>query len=148
MDSDNDSDAEQESEESVPMWKFPNYHRYEQCDGCGCNPILGFRFMCKASEEHEVSLCGDCEAAGKHGFANHEMIRIAPPNIEQKWKDAIRNGDLDSIKAWIKKDPTILRWEMRNFDILLRDPSSGCAISRACILTASDLGEIHSTLVE
>ena len=81
-----------------------NFHKHEACDSCRANPIEGFLFLSKTSEEHYVSLCGNCEADW-----SSEKIRIAPPKIKHQWTKASRNGDLDAIREWINDDPKLLR---------------------------------------
>ena len=38
-----------------------------------------------------------------------DLIRMAPPRVEEEWISAIRGGDLASVKLWIEKDPRMLR---------------------------------------
>ena len=53
-------------------------HRDIRCDGCGLDPLVGYRFMCTICDDY--NLCENCEEEKgiKH---NHPFIKVSYPSI-------------------------------------------------------------------
>jgi len=51
-------------------------HEHVECDGCGVNPIKGFRYKCSVCENYD--LCQTCEAKPIHD-KTHPLIKYSTP---------------------------------------------------------------------
>lgn len=56
--------------------KTASLHEGVICDGCGMNPIVGFRFKCTICKDYD--LCEKCEGSNTHP-RDHEMIKYYKP---------------------------------------------------------------------
>lgn len=77
VDSDDDEDEDDEDEEGpTDTSGASGLHMNVTCDGCGQNPIIGFRYKCSVCPDYD--LCTNCEAKNVHQ-ADHPLIKMRSP---------------------------------------------------------------------
>ncbi len=60
-------------------------HKNVRCEGCGLDPLVGYRYMCTICEDY--NLCENCEEtnAVRHG---HPFIKVTYPSLVNSFKES------------------------------------------------------------
>lgn len=76
---DDEGDDDNDDQKDVVAPSVPSdVHLNVVCDGCGQNPIFGFRYQCSICTDYD--LCSACEAKDVHQ-ADHPLIKMRSPNV-------------------------------------------------------------------
>ncbi|KAH9090129.1 hypothetical protein Ae201684P_014881 [Aphanomyces euteiches] len=101
-------DANTFEKQQILMLDTSMVHRYVQCDGCGMNPLVGYRFKCQSCSNYD--LCTACYVGKVHDM-EHVFLRCSdstgsgdqlPPRSTETlvgsrlWKTGLLQSELQS----------------------------------------------------